>query len=130
MHKCYQLINGEMEVFCRELSNTMKNGSFWQIPITRLLEVWYKTLHVNNFLSVNYFFFSFLDPPSPPQIHGDLLSEQRSGDRVKLTCLTEGGNPLPTLVWLRNGLPLKERSLLDQIDSAVGKKSESPTFCN
>ena len=41
-----------------------------------------------------------------------------------MTCLTEGGNPLPTLVWLRNGLPLKERSLLDQIDStAVGKKS-------
>ena len=110
----------------------MYKASSWQIlsnPLS-LLEVLYKTLHVNNFLSVNYFFFSFLDPPSPPQIHGDLLSEQRSGDRVKLTCLTEGGNPLPTLVWLRNGLPLKERSLLDQIDSAaVGKKSH-PTFCN
>ena len=65
---------------------------------------------------------SFSDPPSPPQIHGDLLSEQRSGDQVKLTCLTEGGNPLPTLVWLRNGLPLKERSMLDQID-AGGKTS-------
>ena len=36
-----------------------------------------------------------------------------------MTCVTEGGNPLPTLVWLRNGLPLNERSMLDQIDAAA-----------
>ena len=35
-----------------------------------------------------------------------------------MTCVTEGGNPLPTLLWLRNGLPLNERSMLDQIDAA------------
>ena len=35
-----------------------------------------------------------------------------------MTCVTEGGNPLPTLLWLRNGLPLNERSMLDQIAEA------------
>lgn len=58
-------------------------------------------------------YLNFPDPPSPPQIHGDLRAEQRSGDKVKLTCITDGGNPLPDLTWLRNGLPLKEKSLLD-----------------
>ena len=57
--------------------------------------------------------FCITDPPSPPQIHGDLRSEQRSGDKVKLTCITEGGNPLPKLSWLRNGLLLEERTLLE-----------------
>ena len=56
---------------------------------------------------------NILDPPSPPQIHGDLRAEQTSGDKVKLNCITEGGNPLPTLTWLRNGLPLNERSMLE-----------------
>ena len=57
--------------------------------------------------------FCITDPPSPPQIHGDLRPEQRSGDKVKLTCITEGGNPLPKLSWLRNGLLLEERTLLE-----------------
>ena len=56
--------------------------------------------------------FCIIDPPSPPQIHGDLRAEQRSGDKVKLTCITDGGNPLPKLSWLRNGLLLEERTLL------------------
>ena len=59
--------------------------------------------------------FCITDPPSPPQIHGDLRPEQRSGDKVKLTCITEGGNPLPKLSWLRNGLLLEERTLLEGI---------------
>jgi hypothetical protein len=63
------------------------------------------------------------DPPSPPQIHGDLHAEQRSGDRVKLTCITEGGNPLPDLTWLRNGLPLRERTMLDLLDSSNDGKT-------
>ena len=54
------------------------------------------------------------DPPSPPQIHGDLRAEQKSGDKVKLTCSTDGGNPLPTLTWLRNDIPLRERSLMEE----------------
>ena len=54
------------------------------------------------------------DPPSPPQIHGDLRAEQKSGDKVKLTCSTDGGNPLPTLTWLRNDIPLRERSLMEK----------------
>ena len=58
------------------------------------------------------------DPPSPPQIHGDLRAEQKSGDKVKLTCSTDGGNPLPTLTWLRNDIPLRERSILEK-----GKKT-------
>ena len=43
---------------------------------------------------------------------------------MKLTCLTEGGNPLPELTWLRNGIPLRERSLLD----AAGKFAPAGLF--
>ena len=42
-----------------------------------------------------------------------------------MTCVTEGGNPLPTLVWLRNGLPLNERSMLDQIDASEAAEAGS-----
>ena len=44
-----------------------------------------------------------------------------------MTCVTEGGNPLPTLVWLRNGLPLNERSMLDQIDAAAAEAKATAT---
>lgn len=42
-----------------------------------------------------------------------------------MTCVTEGGNPLPTLLWLRNGLPLNERSMLDQIDASEDAEAGS-----
>ena len=42
-----------------------------------------------------------------------------------MTCVTEGGNPLPTLLWLRNGLPLNERSMLDQIDASEAAEAGS-----
>ena len=42
-----------------------------------------------------------------------------------MTCVTEGGNPLPTLLWLRNGLPLNERSMLDQIDASGAAEAGS-----
>ena len=42
-----------------------------------------------------------------------------------MTCVTEGGNPLPTLLWLRNGLPLNERSMLDQIDASEATEAGS-----
>ena len=76
-------------------------------------------------------FLFIADPPSPPQIHGDLRAEQKSGDRVKLTCLTEGGNPLPTLTWLRNDIPLRERTLLEKgaYFYRVGQKRVTIIFC-
>ncbi len=67
--------------------------------------------------------FCIVDPPSPPQILGDLRAEQRSGDRVKLTCITDGGNPLPKLSWLRNGVPLQESSMLQPESECVLEKS-------
>ena len=42
-----------------------------------------------------------------------------------MTCVTEGGNPLPPLLWLRNGLPLNERSMLDQIDASEAAEAGS-----
>ena len=65
------------------------------------------------------------DPPSPPQIHGDLRAEQKSGDKVKLTCSTDGGNPLPTLTWLRNDIPLRERSILEKGKNEVRRTEEA-----
>ena len=43
-----------------------------------------------------------------PQLLGDLSPYRRKGDKVSLTCLASGGNPLPELTWMRNGLPLRD----------------------
>ena len=43
-----------------------------------------------------------------PQLLGDLSPYKRKGDIVSLTCLASGGNPLPELTWMRNGLPLRD----------------------
>ena len=49
----------------------------------------------------------FSDPPNPPRLGGDLVSEKRAGDKVRLECISNGGNPLPQLYWIKNGEKIK-----------------------
>ena len=65
---------------------------------------------------------SFLDPPSAPQLLGDLSPYRRKGDKVSLTCLASGGNPLPNLTWLRNGLPLRDSGKMKNINIVSSNK--------
>ncbi len=52
--------------------------------------------------------FSFPDPPNPPRLTGVDVGrpERRKGDRVRLECVSSGGNPLPKIEWRRNGKKL------------------------
>jgi hypothetical protein len=59
------------------------------------------------------FFYKFSFPffpvlPSAPEIEGDVDPYHRIGDKVRLTCRSDGGNPLPDITWLKNGVPLQE----------------------
>lgn len=47
---------------------------------------------------------SVLDPPGVPEVSGYVDGQiLKAGDRLKLQCRAENGNPSPELVWLRNG---------------------------
>ena len=51
--------------------------------------------------------FLRLDPPGPPEIVGYTEGETvRSGQDVRLECVSRGGNPLATVVWYRNELKI------------------------
>ena len=59
----------------------------------------------------NFLFLS--DPPSAPRLIGDDLGsaaalKRAAGDRVRLECVSSGGNPVPQIEWRRNGRPLPE----------------------
>ena len=61
----------------------------------------------------NFLLPSFLsDPPSAPRLIGDDLGaaalKRAAGDRVRLECVSSGGNPVPQIEWRRNGRPLPE----------------------
>ena len=44
----------------------------------------------------------FADPPDPPTILGyEPGSHLRAGERVSLSCVSQGGNPPATLTWYR-----------------------------
>ena len=47
--------------------------------------------------------------------------EKRAGDRVRLECVSSGGNPIPQIEWRRNGRPLPE-------GQSVGKKKYDFNF--
>jgi hypothetical protein len=52
---------------------------------------------------MNEIFLKLLDPPGPPEIVGYTEGETvRSGQDVRLECVSRGGNPLATVVWYRN----------------------------
>ena len=60
-----------------------------------------------------YWINSFLvpDPPTSPQLISDPTSTSVfSGERVKLTCVSGRGNPLPKLTWMRDGNPLRQET--------------------
>ena len=60
-----------------------------------------------------YWINSFLvpDPPTSPQLLSDPTSTSVfSGERVKLTCVSGRGNPLPKLTWMRDGNPLRQET--------------------
>ena len=40
--------------------------------------------------------------------------EKRAGDRVRLECVSSGGNPIPQIEWRRNGRPLPEGQSFSQ----------------
>ena len=42
-------------------------------------------------------------PPGAPQISGYDDYPVKINDRVRLTCVSKGGNPLGTVTWSRNG---------------------------
>ena len=76
-----------------------------------------------------------LDPPSVPQLLGDLSPYRRKGDIVSLTCLASGGNPLPELTWMRNGLPLRDSGkpmllVINNCNFSKILKDEFKTFFN
>ena len=60
----------------------------------------------------NFLFLS--DPPSAPRLIGDdrdlgaAALKRAAGDRVRLECVSSGGNPVPQIEWRRNGRPLPE----------------------
>ncbi|NXK15771.1 NPHN protein, partial [Herpetotheres cachinnans] len=45
-------------------------------------------------------------PPDPPTIEGLESPHVRAGDTLRLVCLVRGGNPLPSLHWDKDGVPL------------------------
>ena len=48
------------------------------------------------------------DPPSAPEIEGHLDPFHRIGDKIRLSCRSDGGNPMPEITWIKNGVPLQE----------------------
>ena len=50
--------------------------------------------------------------------------EKRAGDRVRLECVSSGGNPIPQIEWRRNGRPLPEGQSVRQSVSQSGIKNE------
>ena len=47
------------------------------------------------------------DPPDPPSILGyEPGTQLRSGERVSLSCVSQGGNPPATLTWYRDDTEL------------------------
>ncbi|XP_015264059.1 PREDICTED: nephrin, partial [Gekko japonicus] len=49
------------------------------------------------------FAMNVLFPPDPPVISGYESPVVKAKDKLKLTCISLGGNPLATLQWLKNG---------------------------
>ena len=65
--------------------------------------------------SLPHNFLLLSDPPSAPRLIGDDLGspsaaalKRAAGDRVRLECVSSGGNPVPQIEWRRNGRPLPE----------------------
>ena len=51
--------------------------------------------------------FSVSDPPGTPEITGYQEGETiRLGQTVSLACTSHGGNPLPDVVWYKNGVAI------------------------
>ena len=49
--------------------------------------------------------FLLADPPSEPEIQGFTAGKViRTGDTMKLLCISRGGNPLAQVYWYRNGV--------------------------
>ncbi|XP_074074964.1 nephrin isoform X2 [Macrotis lagotis] len=53
----------------------------------------------------SFFTMNILFPPGPPIIKwpGQLEGKAKAGQDLKLPCISQGGNPLATLQWLKNG---------------------------
>ncbi len=50
-------------------------------------------------------FFFISDPPGRPEIGGYMEGETiRLGQTVNLVCSSRGGNPLPDVVWYKDGV--------------------------
>ena len=58
-------------------------------------------LNIRKVMSYSYMLF-FSDPPEPPTILGyESGSHLRAGERVSLSCVSQGGNPPASLTWYR-----------------------------
>ena len=61
--------------------------------------------------NIELILFLVPDPPTSPQLLSDPTSTSVfSGERVKLTCVSGRGNPLPKLTWMRDGNPLRQET--------------------
>lgn len=63
-----------------------------------------------------------LGPPGPPVIVGyDGKQLLRKGDRHRLTCVSDGGNPLATLRWFKDTKELSATNTRQNEDSSVSE---------
>ena len=73
---------------------------------------------------------SVLLPPANPEITGLNPDKKRVkvGDKVVLSCISRGGNPLANVVWYRDEEVVDESSSVTSLDSGVVATSNSYAF--
>ncbi|KAK7495223.1 hypothetical protein BaRGS_00013633, partial [Batillaria attramentaria] len=68
-------------------------------------------------------------PPGPPSITANLAGEIfQEGQNVRFTCASSGGNPTPTIIWMKNGIELPSADPTQTQDGGVTQRTIAVTM--